>query len=348
MEGERRGAFWLLRQSPGILSSRGEPRYAHFHLDTQWLLGNHYPSISMDLDYRFPSKLNSIRDAPERLRRGLVENLSSEESARLLVYAPAFSTADENSPATVLAVTNDGWLVASETAGSAIVQKSNFSDTLLLELTSVLLLGQLRIHFATMGKLNSAITTFETTGEDLYREAIDLVLRRIDETDTSEAEHDRDAASIFKDWPTKFRIEADHYRPKGQRLLAAIHWPAVSGGFQRELCPAAALLVTKRELVLISEVKTPPRQLTGELNKLPVSQKNAEPAVLEEEFPRPKVGGTIVTYFPRVRLAASQVSHHERFGVLALQAHAAHGGERLEIIFPSDRENIVSDAVKQA
>ena len=147
----------------------------------------------MDFDSPFPSKLDSIRDAPERLRRGLVENLPSEESVRLLVYAPAFSTADESLPATVLAVANDGWLLASETAGSAIVQKSDFSDTLLLELTSVLLFGQLRIHFATGGKVNSAITTFETTGEDLYREAIDLVLSSIDQTATTGAEDDRDA-----------------------------------------------------------------------------------------------------------------------------------------------------------
>jgi hypothetical protein len=302
----------------------------------------------MDSDPPFPRKLDSIRDAPERLRRGLVENLPSEESVRLLVYAPAFSTADESLPATVLAVANDGWLVASETAGSAIVQKSDFSDTLLLELTSVLLFGQLKIHFTTVGKLNSAITTFETTGEDLYREAIDLVLSSIDQTATAAAEDDRDAALMFKDWPIKVRTEAEHYRPKGQRLLAAVHWPAVSGGFQRELFPAAALLITKHELVLISEVKTPPRQQTGDLHKLSVSQTNAEPTVPEEEFPQPKVGGTIVTYFPRARLADFQVSRHERFGVLSFQVHAAHGGEKLEIIFPSDHENSVSNTIKQA
>ena len=51
----------------------------------------------------------------------------------------------------------------------------------------------------------------------------------------------------------KFRTEAERYRPKGKRLSAAMRWPAIFGGFQRELAPAGALLVTERELVLISE-----------------------------------------------------------------------------------------------
>ena len=47
---------------------------------------------------------------------------------------------DKKSPATVLAVTNNGWLVASETEdGGAALEKSAFGDTLYLELTSILL-----------------------------------------------------------------------------------------------------------------------------------------------------------------------------------------------------------------
>jgi hypothetical protein len=40
------------------------------------------------------------------------------------------------------------------------------------------------------------------------------------------------------------------------------------------------------------------------------------------------------------------VSHRELFGVLALEIHAAHGGEKLEIIFPSDDEQVVSKAME--
>jgi len=103
----------------------------------------------MEIDTRFPTKLSSISDAPEPLRSALVASLPSGESARLLFHAPAFATEEEKTPATVLAVTNHGWLVVSETeTGGATVEKSNFSDTLYLELKSILLLCQLRICFA--------------------------------------------------------------------------------------------------------------------------------------------------------------------------------------------------------
>jgi len=280
----------------------------------------------MEIDTRFPTKLDSISDAPEPLRSALVEGLSSEEPGRLLLYAPAFSAVAEKTPATLLAVTTHGWFVVSETEyGGATVEKSDFSETLFLELTSVLLSGQLKIHFATGGTSDFATINFDTVGEEFYREAIDLILAGIDPVLANAAEKDRKEASIIEAWPMNLRFEAKRYWPKGQRLLTAIQWAAIFGGFQRELAPAGALLVTARELVLISEEKRSPRQLTGDLH----------------EF------GGIITFFPRVRLADFHVSHHERFGVLALQMHAAHGGEKLEIIFPSEDEKVVSKAMEQ-
>lgn len=279
----------------------------------------------MDIDTRFPTKLDSISDAPHPLRTALVDNFPLNESVRLLVHAPA-STGDEKTPATVLAVTNNGWLVASETEdGGVSVEKSNFSDTLFFELTSILLLGQLKIYFAAVGTAYSSIIRFDTVGEELYREAIDLMLNGIDQTPAPAADNDRDAALISEDWPIQFRNEAQRYWPKGQRLLAATQWPAVIGGFQRELSPAGALLVTKRELVLISEEKASPRKHAGDLHKF----------------------GGIITYFPLGRLEDLHVSHHEPFSVLALQVHATHGGEKLEITFPSDHEKTVSKAMEQ-
>jgi hypothetical protein len=280
----------------------------------------------MDFDTGFPTKLSTVDDAPEPFRSALVGNVVSHESVRLIVYAPAL-VLGERLPATVLAVTDKSWLIASETEGGATasIEKSNFSDTLFLELSSILLSGKLKIHFARVGASFSAATTFEVVGEELYREAIDLMLNGIDPTPSPAPEDDRDAALISEAWPIKFRIEAQRSRPKGQRLLAAIQWPAIFGGFQRELCPAGALLVTKREIVLISEEKTSALQHSGDIH----------------EF------GGIITHFPVVRLADLHVYHQERFGVLALQVHATHGGEKLEIIFPSDHENAVSKAMEQ-
>jgi hypothetical protein len=283
--------------------------------------------MKIEIDTRFPTKLDVITDAPEPLRSALMESFPSEKSIRLLVHAPAFSTVGEKTPATVLAVTNDGWLIASETEdGGASVEKSDFGETLFLELASILLYGQLRIFFATVGTAYSATVKFDTVGEEFYREAIDLILKSIDQTPASGVQNDRILASTFETWPIKFRSETERYRPKGQRLLAAIHCPAIFDGFQRELAPAGALLVTERELVLISEEKQSPRQHAGDIHGF----------------------GGVITYFPFARLADFHVSHHERFGVLALEVHAAHGGEKMEIIFPSDEEKTVSKVMEQA
>jgi hypothetical protein len=282
----------------------------------------------MNIDTRFPTKLDAIQNAPEPLRKALQESFPSEESARFLVHAPFFSTADERSSATVLAVTSAGWLVASENeAGGVSVQKSNFRDTLFVELTSILLWGQMNIHFVTPGKSDVAVLRFDTVGEKLYRDAIDLILDGMDQTlaPSVEVESDRDSTLISESWPVHFRNEAKRYQPKGQRLLAATQWPAVIDGFRRELSPACALLVTEREFVLIAEEKASPRQHAGD----------------EHHF------GGIITYIPIAKLLDFQLSQHERFDVLAFQVHAIDGQEKLEIIFPADHERALSKIMKQ-
>jgi hypothetical protein len=282
----------------------------------------------MNIHTRFPTKLDAIQEAPEPLHKALLESFPSDESARFLVHAPLFSTADERSPATILAVTSTGWLVASENeAGGVSIQKSNFRDTLFVELTSILLWGQLKIHFIAAGKSGIATLRFDTVGEELYRDAIDLILDGIEQTlaPSVEVESDRGSTLIPESWPIHFRNEAERYQPKGQRLLAATQWPAVIGGFRRELSPAYALLVTEREFVLIAQEKASPRQHAGDLHHF----------------------GGIITYIPIAQLRDFQLSQHERFDVLAFQVHATDGGEELEIIFPSDHERAVSEIMKQ-
>jgi hypothetical protein len=285
----------------------------------------------MEIDTRFPTKLNTISDAPEPFRSALIQSIPSGEPVRLLVYAPAFSTGDEKSPATVLAVTDNSWLVASETEAAA-VEKSDFNDTLFLELTSILLLGQLRICFAAVERSHSVVIKFDTVEEELYRKAIDLILRGIDPALTTVAGKDRNEVSIVEAWPLKVRNEAQRYWPSGQRLLGAVHWPAILDGSQRQLAPAGALLITERELVLFSEEKETSADSPSEGPSL--------------DEPKEGIGG-IMTFIPRLRLTDFQVSHQESFEILALRVRAAHGGEKLEIIFPSDEEKAVSKAMEQ-
>jgi hypothetical protein len=300
----------------------------------------------MKIDTRFPTKLDTVSDAPEPLRSALVKSLPSKEPVRLLVHAPAFPTGDEKSPATVLAVTNNGWLVASETEdGGAALVKSDFSNTLFFELTSILLLGQLIISFSEVGKAHSATINFERVEDEFYHEAIDLMLAGIDPARIAVAEKDRNETSMFETWPMKFRNEAQRYWPRGQRLLAAIQWPAD----QRQFASAGALLMTERELVLISEGKKSSAELSPAASSAEETKETPPTPVPPEAVnptETPSVPGNvyefaeIITFVPRVRLAEFQVSHQES-GLLTLQLRTSQGGEKLEINFPSDHENAV-------
>src|SRR5262245_48805320 len=121
----------------------------------------------MECDTRFATKLGSVDDVPEPIRGALVEKVPSHESIRLLVHAPdpgplrgesslypprwsrtSVSTKREESPisATLLAITSEGWLVVSESEeGNISVEECKFDDTLFLELTSLILWGELKI-----------------------------------------------------------------------------------------------------------------------------------------------------------------------------------------------------------
>jgi hypothetical protein len=113
--------------------------------------------------------------------------------------------------------------------------------------------------------------------------------------------------------------------PKDSAYWLPPNGRAVIDGFRRELSPACGILVTERELVLISEEKTSPRQHAGDLHRF----------------------GGIITYFPIAQLRDFQLSRHDRFELLALQVHAMHGGEKLEIIFPADHEKAISEEMEQ-
>jgi hypothetical protein len=286
----------------------------------------------MDIDSNFPTEVQTIDDVPEPLRLALKDSIPPYEQVRLIIYSPAFLILDDVpvlppavlAPATVMAVLKDGWLVATEEEDRVSVEKSTFDETLGLELTSILLSGELKIFFASVGRPYLATIPFNTVREELYLEAINLILNGIDHSPSFQPLIDDRPEPILEAWPMKFRVDAERYQPASQSLITATRWDAVTGGFERNLFPAGALLVTDRALVSISE-----------------QQPAARPGSLQ------KFGG-IVTYFPMARLSDFHISHHGRFGVLALQLRAPHGAEKLEILFPSCREKAVTKTVEWA
>jgi hypothetical protein len=288
----------------------------------------------MDIDLNFPTKLATVDDVPEPFLGALKDRISSKEHVQSLIYSPAFSTLENLppgstavtpgqmlAPASVLAVLDDSWLVAIEEEDGVTVEESSLVDTLFLELTSILLSGELKIYYAAVGTYYAATVPFNTVGEDVYREASGLILDGIDQK-KSTAYDGND--SILRTWPLKFRLEAERYRPKGQCLTTVTRWSSLNGELDHALCPAGALLITERELVFISEQKAFPRQHAGDLHQF----------------------GGIITYFPLIRLSDFHISHHGHFGVLALLIRAAHGSETFEIAFPSDREKAVQKTMQ--
>lgn len=289
----------------------------------------------MDIDSDFPTKVQTISDVPEPFRRALEDNIPPNEQVRLIVYSPAFSTLQDLPaatlrpavlvPATVLAVLNDGWLVATERGDGLSVEKSTFDETLCLELTSILLSGELKIFFASAGRHYAATIPFNTVQEELYREAIDLILDGIDHSPSFKALLDDRRRPLLETWPIKSRVDAERYQPASQSLMTATRWNAVTGGFGRKPSPAGALLTTDRALMSILD----------------------QPAVQQRPGAIHRFGGTIA-YFPIARLSDFHISHHGRSGVLDLRLRAPHGHEKSELLFPSGSEKAVTKTVAWA
>jgi hypothetical protein len=79
----------------------------------------------MVIDPNFPTKLDATSDAPEPLRSALVEILPPGEPVRLLLHAPAFSTAAVRSPATLLALqSEDSSRFARQEKSSRVLRRS--------------------------------------------------------------------------------------------------------------------------------------------------------------------------------------------------------------------------------
>jgi hypothetical protein len=320
----------------------------------------------MQIDPTFPTKLDTVSDLPEPLRTALQESLPAGDSVSLLVHSAAFPTGDAQSPANVLAVTNNGWFVASETGdGAATLEKSDFNEILFLELRSILLLGQLRISY---GADSSVTIQFDAVGDEYYCEVIELLLAGIDPAPAATAGKDPNEASMFEGWPMKFRNEAKRYWPSGQRLLAAVRWLAVFDNLHRQIAPAGALLITRRELVLISDEKESSaesssesasaeeretRQTAEPLEESNPAERTLDPVIEKTGIDPGDLPGDVyefsetVTFIPRVRLADFHLRHGQHYCILALQIHGPHGEAKLEIAFPSDAEPAVLKAMEQ-
>jgi hypothetical protein len=276
---------------------------------------------------QFAACAKRITELSSPFREALTERVSETEDLKYLIFSPAFGTAKFRTLASVLCVTDRRWLIVlCEDDGSTAVAECSYGSTLLVELTLILLYGQLKFHFVQDSEAKSTALHFNTVMQDMYSDAIQYVLDAIDGQEKVAISARRGGSAIFGGWPLKFRNFSIIYLPKKSQLSDGVCWKEIRGGFGRELAPAAAVLVTNRHIIVIAEEKT---------------------SRWFQFRHRAKYGATI-TYFPVNRLAEFRIEAHPRFCILELYGYEGHGGERLDIIFPPDKQEAVSRVMGKA
>jgi hypothetical protein len=276
---------------------------------------------------QFPSRAPDIEDVPSPFREALLAHVQPEETVQHLIFSPAFATQKFRTRASVFCVTDRRWLIVlKEEDGSATIDQASFEETLIVELTIILLYGQIKIGFVKDCAAQSIALQFNTVMNHLYLDAIQDLLDGIDGNRAVGEALEKKSSPILKEWVLKFRNVALLYSPRGSKLVDGVYWHEIRGGFGRELAPAAALLLTDRHIIYITEEKTSSWFRSKNDSKY----------------------GEIITYFPLNRLAKSQFDVHARFNILQVEGFQVHGGEKLEMIVPLDKREAISRLMQKA
>jgi hypothetical protein len=280
---------------------------------------------------RHASRLKTVDDAPEPLRTVMLAALKAEDSAQFLVFGPAEMTGGERSAATLLAVLNHGWVVVRGTKQTEpVLTRCEFANTLLVEITSILLYGRMRIDFVKNGRVDSVAIHFNTVMEGLYHEASEMVLNGMDGIFDNEPRQRGESDQALNLLPLKFCNAMSEFVPMGQRVLSLVHWPAVLGRrlrlLQQELAPEAVLALTDRELLFISEEKSWFWVRTDRVQKY----------------------GNVVTHCPLSRVGMLQLSEHASLATIDVEIRTGQTGEKIKIDFPPDHVPEVVAFVEKA
>lgn len=281
----------------------------------------------------FPSKLKTIEDAPGPFGRPLRSEMSPSERIELLVYAPPYTFGASRAPGALLAITDKRWLVAvadDEGDVSAVVLQSDYANTLLVEMTTILLYGCLKIDFAAGdGKAQSVRIYFNTVMDHLLQHAAQLLLDKMDGVSEPPPPTTHKMPDLLEPLPMKFQSAILRATPEGERLQELVHCSVVLGRkrlwFQRELAPETVLSLTDRELMLVADERGPSWLKRAEGNY-----------------------GSIVTHCPLSRFAGFRIERREGVATLTLKTHAAIGGETFQIDFPPDKAREVIALLEHA
>jgi hypothetical protein len=259
----------------------------------------------------------------------MLSALKPDDAIKLLVFGPAQRLLDRVLPATLLAILDRDWILAiGAEASQPEVSRCGFANTLFVEMTEVLLYGLLRIDFTGDGRARSVAIQFNTVMEDLYQEAVQILLNGIEGGSYFVPRSNDNLYAALRVLPLKFQNAIVKHLPIGQQVLGFVHWPTILGRrlkiFRRELAPAGALVLTNRQLLFISEEKAWSRRLSDVGYKY----------------------GYIVTYCPLARVEFVELIEHDSLDAVGAKVRTHELGEKLEIKFPCERKAAISAFVK--
>jgi hypothetical protein len=151
---------------------------------------------------------------------------------------------------------NREWVVAFAGGdGRPKIYRCNFTETLLVKITDILLYGRLRFDFVKFGRVHSVAIRFNTVSSELYHNAVQLMLAGMVSQRHAVLENNGKAFEAPPDLPLKFQNAMVRHLPVGQQVLEFVYWPP---GFGR-LLPylwreyASLLALTDTHLLSFSE-----------------------------------------------------------------------------------------------
>jgi hypothetical protein len=249
-----------------------------------------------------------------------------------LIFGPAGKILDHSHAATALALLDSDWLFVSCDEETSVPEavRCSYADTLLVTFTTVLLRGRMEMDYAAEGRAHHVRMEFNTVMDHLYRLALQQVLDGMDAVKIASGAAEKNDDQKLQSLPLRLQSVVRHSIPEGQVMRSLVYWPATynqrHGLLRRELSPAAALLLTNREILLVSEEKAWTRW---------------HPEKVE------KYGGT-ATHCPLSRLQHTGISAHEPLDTLDLTIGTAKGVEKVKIEFPRGREDELREFVRRA
>jgi hypothetical protein len=280
---------------------------------------------------RFSFQIGTVDEAAEPFRAALKQTLADEGVIRLLIYTPP-DVYREKHGALVLAVTTDGWFCFEKSKrGAVAVSRCDFARTILVQMTSVLLSGTLRIDFAEGFTARSVVMEYNTVTEHLYWGALQMLLHGINGVPAGPA-IDRGAdRALLESLPLKFINATWTETPPDEHVRAIAHWPAAivkyNRWFQRELAPEAVFALSERELILISEEKARWSWSIGGESKY----------------------GDVATYLPLSRLRDFRFGNADgATGELEVIVGAAEASETIAVEFPAEHLSSIREVVERA